>query len=61
MRYCPIENIRAIPVKRMTPEVGEPRPPIKAETLTIDVSTINRITRKEIKMKIPLDPSILCI
>lgn len=39
-------------------EVEEASPPVKAETFTIDVSTIVRIIMKEIKMKITLEPSI---
>jgi hypothetical protein len=35
----------------------EDRPPVKAEILTIDVSTIITIIIKETKMKIPLEPS----
>lgn len=58
IRYCPTENIRAIAAKIVTLEAGEP---IKAETLTIDVSTIKTIITKETKMKIPLEPITPCI
>jgi hypothetical protein len=57
MRYCPTENIRAIAVKIVIVETDEARPPVKAEILTIDVSTIIAIIIKETKMKIPLEPS----
>jgi hypothetical protein len=38
-------------------EPDEDRPPVKAEILTIDVSTIKAIIMKETKMKILLEPS----
>ena len=50
-----------MPVKIAILDSADLSPPIKAEILTIDVSTIKAITMKHIIMKILLVPSLRCI
>ena len=47
-----------MPVKIAILDSADISPPVKAEILTIDVSTIKATTMKDIIMKIPLAPSL---
>ena len=56
IRYCPTAKIKPIIAKIAILDSVELNPPVIAEILTIDVSTIKVITINEIRMKILLEP-----
>jgi hypothetical protein len=59
IRYCPTAKITTIRAKIAILEPVELNPPIIAEILTIDVSTIKAIIMKEIRIKMPFEPILL--
>jgi hypothetical protein len=56
IRYCPTAKIAPIIAKIAILESVELNPPVIAEILTIDVSTIKVIIMIEIRIKMPFDP-----
>ena len=56
IKYCPTAKITLITAKIAILEPVELSPPVKAEILTIDVSTIETIIMKQISTKMPLEP-----
>ena len=56
IRYCPMAKITPKIAKIAILDSVEFSPPVIAEILTIDVSTIKEIIMNEIRMKMPLEP-----
>jgi hypothetical protein len=56
IRYCPTTKTAVIMTKMAIPGLVELNPPVIAEILTIDVSTIRVIVMTKIRIKMPLEP-----
>lgn len=59
IKYCPTAKITLITTKIAMLDSVELSPPVIAEILTIDISTIKAIIMEETRMKMPLVPILL--